>query len=55
MKLDTYYIEYHVYEDNYCYCVYITADSKEEAISQFKQMEKDVKRIVKCELAYTRE
>ena len=50
--MKTYYIEYDVYEDNYRYCGYIEAQSKADAIETIKKEDGDVKRIVRCEIAY---
>ena len=48
----TYYIEYNVHEDVYRYCAYVNADCLEDALDEFKAMESNLKRIVRCEVAW---
>lgn len=50
-ELKTYYLEYRVNSDSYKYCTYITANSRDEAMEEFAEMEKDLKAICKCEIA----
>lgn len=48
--MDTYYIEYSVHDDIFRYCTYITAGSKDEALEVFREIEKDLKDIIRMEV-----
>lgn len=50
--MKTYYITYRVYEDNYKYCAYITAENEKDAKEELIKLEEDLKVICGCEIAY---
>lgn len=49
-RLVTWWIEYRVYDDMWVYSVALKAHTRRQAISQLKDMEKDLKSIVRCEI-----
>ena len=50
LRLVTWWIEYRVYDDMWVYSVALKAHTRRQAISQLKDMEKDLKSIVRCEI-----
>ena len=50
LRLVTWWIEYRVHDDMWVYSVGLKAHTRRQAISQLKNMEKDLKSIVRCEI-----
>ena len=50
LRMVTWWIEYRVHDDSWIYSVGLKAYTRSQAISQIKDMEKDFKGIVRCEI-----
>ena len=50
LRMVTWWIEYRVFDDRWVYSVGLKAHTRSQAISQLKEMEKDLKSIVRCEI-----
>ena len=49
-RMVTWWIEYRVYDDMWTYSVSMKAHTRSQAISQLREMEKDLRYIVRCEI-----
>lgn len=49
-RMVTWWIEYRVYDDRWIYSVGLKAQTRCQAISKLREMEKDLRYIVRCEI-----